>query len=191
MKFRLIRYDKLKVQLSCLDMKNLSLSYADMDYSDEITREAMLLLLDKAKAATGFDASDSRLFIEVYPDGEGCVIYFTAINTDRPLTGLHREGYSVEPAVFEFDDIDILITAAAKLFKKLCHRIYKSSLYRYKDKYRLIVLPLDYLDRLSVGFLCEYGDKIGEGEVLAAFTEEHGEPLLVENAIDAIAEYML
>lgn len=178
---------KLKISLGRQDMLDLSLTYQDMDYKDEATKRALLYLLEKAKEETGFSPRGAKLFIEIYPGEDGgCVLYFTTVSK----TVRHPDGQSgMEPVLFEFDDVDLLIQGACKTFWRYGHRIYKSALYRMGNRYRLIVYPLDYSDRLSVYFLSEYGAKIGEGEILAAYTREHGKEIIGENAINLFAEY--
>ncbi len=185
--FKMITKDKLKVVLSPIDMDRLAISYSALDYHDDLTRQVLLQLLSTAKEKTGFDPCDTRLFIEVYPyDEGGCVIYFTTLDTetDSPLAPAYG------PVVFMFDDVDILIQASIKLFCQYCHRIYKSSLYLIGGEYRLIIYPLDQDDNRTIAFLCEYGQKVGEGPVAAAFVEEHGQVILKERAIDTLSYYL-
>ena len=177
--------DKLKVLLNRGDMDALSLDYESMDYSDEKTKQALLALLERAKAETGFQPRGAKLYIEVYPceDG-GCALYFTAMRRTPetpPAQGL-------VPVVFEFENLAALSEAAGKAFRRYGHRIYKSSLFRMAEKYRLVIYPLDYSDRLSVFFLSEYGKIIGEGHVLAAFTQEHGSEIVADTAMEVLTE---
>lgn len=186
MEFLLLGADKLKVLLSKRDMEAYSLEYENMDYSDGKTKRALLELLEQAKNEAGFQPRGAKLFIEVYPcEGGGCALYFTAIR-QPPASGATAQG--LLPVVFQLDDLSALFEAATKVFRRYGHRIYKSSLYRFEGKYRLVVYPLDYNDRLSVYFLSEFGVNLGEGHVFAAFTQEHGEALIEDIAIETIAE---
>ena len=184
MDITLITADKLKIELSREDMEALSIEYENLDYSNEQTRSALIALLDKSRAEAGFNPRGAKLFIEVYPtESGGCVLYFTAMRRES-------HGRSVPaPVVFEFDDVETLISCCTKGFRQYGHRIFKSALFRFEDTYRLVLHPLDYNDMLSVYFFREYARLVGEGEVLAAFTEEHGLPLLSENALDTLSEY--
>lgn len=183
MQFSLIHENKLKVILTAEDMEKLELSYEQMDYSDAETREALVEVLDRARGHVRFNPKRSKLFIEVYPcEGGGCVLYFTCLHTDR------SGKVDVRPVLFEFDSADALTEAACSTYRRYRQRIYRSTLYQMNGRYRLIVWPLDYADRLSIYFLSEYGRCIGEGELLAAFTEEHGQEILEEDAIERLAE---
>lgn len=187
MEILLISADKLKISLSKEDMESLSLQYQDMDYADGDTKKALIHLLEKGRAEVGFNPRKSKLFIEVYPsEHDGCVLYFTALRTTAGRAFASKTG--LEPVLFEFDDADVLIDCACKVFERYSHRIYKSSLYRYQNKYRLIIYPLDYSDRLSIYFLSEFATKIGESELMAAFTEEHAQMIVQDNALDVLSD---
>lgn len=185
--FELINEDKLKICLTRQDMDEAGLAYETMNYADAHTKRALLLLLEKAKNQAGFAPRGAKLFIETYEtEDKGCDLYFTIIRRPSRLKGSQA---TIPPVLFEFDGISELITGACKVFERYSHRIYKSSLYRLKGKYRLLVYSLDYSDKLSVYFLSEFASKISEDEVLAAYTIEHGREMLVDSAIDILSKY--
>lgn len=189
MTFRKIAGDRLKILLTAEDMELLCLTYEQLDYADEQTREAILSLLELGCDETGFDPGDNRLFVEAYPwDGEGCVLYFSVISNSEKPSRPKRAVYG--QVIYAFDDLDLLIDGAVRLFRMYCHRIYKSSLYRLDGGYRLILYPFDPTDSHTTGFLSEYGQLVGEGEIAAAFVREHGTPVIEDNAIDKLAYYL-
>jgi negative regulator of genetic competence, sporulation and motility len=183
MEFCLIHPDKLKITLTATDMQSMELCYERMELDDPATRKALRLLLEQARQSLGFQPGGAKLFIEAYSaEGDGCVLYFT-----RMATGNAPREAGTAPVLYEFDDLETVLLGAAGVCSRYGHRIYKSSLYRLLGKYRLIILPLDYADRLSEYFLSEYGHRIGEGEIAAAFTEEHGKELIRDNAVEVLA----
>lgn len=187
MEIRLISDDKLKISLTRQDMDELGLKYKSMDYADGATKHALLSLLERAKEEAGFSPKGAKLFIEAYQNDEGgCALYFTSI---RKPSRLSDSQAAVQPVVFEFDSLGDLIDGACKAFERYSHRIYKSSLYLIKGKYRLLVYSLDYSDRLSVYFLSEYGKKLSEDEISAAYTVEHGKEIIADTALDTLAKY--
>lgn len=183
----LISSEKLKITLNSSDMQQLGLRYEDMDYSDEQTRTTLAALLEQAKTIAGFHPQGAKLLVEVFPyeDG-GCVLHFTSLSSRFRS---YPAKLALEPVVFEFDDVDALLEAAVKTFDRYSHRIYKSSLYLYRHRYHLVVYPLDYSDNLSVYFLSEFGRKSGQGEIFAAYLEEHGELLIEASALDTLREH--
>lgn len=187
MEIILVSDDKLKISLNRHDMDELGLKYKNMDYSDEKTKRALLLILEKAKGEVGFSPRGAKLFIEVYQnDEDGCNIYFTSI---RRASRLSDSGTAISPTLFEFENANDLIDGSCKAFERYSHRIYRSSLYYINGKYRLLVYNLDYSDRLSVYFLSEYAKKISEDEIFAAYTIEHGKEIIADTAIDTLAKY--
>jgi len=187
MEFTLITPDKLKVTLGPNDLAQLGISYEKLDYTDPASKRMLISLLEQGKHEAGFHPRKSKLFIEVFPSEEGgCIIYFTCLRTGQALSG-GREGPGA--VVFSFSDIESVIQAATHVFARYSHRIYKSSLYRMEDGYRLLVYPLDYADHLSILFLGEFAPRTGEGEVLAAFIQEHGRSIIEDCALDTLAKY--
>jgi negative regulator of genetic competence, sporulation and motility len=184
MVFVLIGGDKLKVCLTAQEVESMPVDFEDLDHPSPRTKKLLVEMLEQGKAETGFSPKGAKLFVEIYPDGEGgYVLYFTALN--RQAGG--KPG--LKPVIFAFEDADVLCDGSARLYERYGHRVYKSSLYRYRGEFLLVVYPLDYSDRLSVYFISEYARKVGEGELLAAFIEEHGEEILRDAAIDTLAEY--
>ncbi len=189
MNFKVISEHKLKVILTKEELLRFDLTYEDLDYQAEHTKKLLSDILLRARSLSGFDPTDAKLFIEVYPDSlGGCVFYFTAL-PDTPPDDLN-EKVVPRPAVFFFEELDVLIEACTKLFRLYCHRIYKSSVYRMGKGYRLVVYPLDNADSVTVAFLQEYGRLLGEGPLQAAYTEEHGKPIIEGNAIDTISAFL-
>lgn len=186
MEFIPVGDDKLKISLDRQDMNEYDIVYETLCASDEKTRRALLRLLEKAKGEAGFCPRGAKLFIEAYKDADGgCSLYFTII---RKPSRLSENQSVVAPVTFEFDDIESLITAACKAFRMYGHRIYKSSLYVLNGKYRLLVYNLDYLDKLSIYFLSEYG-RPRRDEISAAYTAERGRELIADCALETLAGY--
>ncbi|MCL2034325.1 MAG: adaptor protein MecA [Oscillospiraceae bacterium] len=187
MDFELINEDKLRIRLNPQDMAEAGLVYENMNYSDSHTKRVLLSLLEKAKKQAGFAPRGAKLFIETYEtDNKGCDLYFTIIRRPGKLKGSQTV---ISPVLFEFDSAKELIEGACKVFERYSHRIYKSSLYLLNGKYRLLVYNLDYDDKLSVYFLSEFASKLGEDEVLAAYTMEHGREIILDTAIDMLSKY--
>lgn len=185
MEISLVSEEKLKVSLTQRDFEKLGISYGTMNYADEATRRALLTLLEKAKREVGFSPKGAKLFIEVYQNDEGgCEMYFTCIR--KPAKSSDSKTV-ISPTVFEFEKVNDLIAGALKTLERYGHRIYKSSLYLLGEKYRLLVYHLDYSDNLSVYFLSEFGTKLGNDEILAAYTVEHGREIIADTALDVLS----
>lgn len=189
MEFLLVTSEKLKISLSPQDLKELDITYAGIDYSDPATKQMFVALLERGKEETGFRPRNARLFIEVFPSEEGgCIVFFTCLRGSGHPPGICG-ALGPEAVVFAFFQVEELLSAACKVYHRYSHRIYKSSLYRLENSYRLVVYPLDYIDNLSILLLGEFGEKTGTGPVLAAFIEEHGKLLVQDTALDTLARY--
>lgn len=185
MEIFLVSGDKLKISLTQRDFEKLGISYSSMNYADEATRRALLTLLEKAKHEVGFSPRGAKLFIEACQnDNGGCELYITCIRRPARLSDLKGV---LPPTLFEFENVNDLITGALKALDRYGHRIYKSSLYFIDGKYRLLVYNLDYSDKLSVYFLSEFGTKLGDDEMLAAYTIEHGREIIPDTALDTLS----
>lgn len=185
MNITLLSADKLKVSLNGQDVRDLDIDLKNAGCVDGKNRIFFTELLSRGKRETGFSPKGAKVFVEVYPGEDGgCVIYFTAFDKVQYPRKLAR----LEPVVFSFENADDLCNGAVKLFKRYSHRIYKSSLHRYNGTFHLIIYPLDYSDRLSVYFLSEYGERVGEGGVFAAHIGEYGSEIIADNALDALSE---
>ena len=187
MDFSLVGPDKLKVDLSAGDLERLGISYEDLDYKDERTRDVLVDLIVRGREQAGFSPRGAKLYIEIYPreDG-GCVIYYTRLAGGQLCTGgSFLPGPT--PVVFAFEDTGTLLMACAKAHALYRHRILKSCLYARDHHYRLIIYPLDYTSSISVSFLREYARLVGEGSVLAAHIEEHWQLISADNALEMLA----
>lgn len=193
MDIHIIGSQKIKVVLSPEDMKRMELTYETLDHDNPKVRLCVLQVLREAKLLTGFQFQDPRILIEAFPDPEkpeGCILYISSISDREKDSDLSFEEVSpVEPVVFRFEDLEVLIDAASKLFSQYCHRIYKSSLCRVQEDYFLIIYPLDQAESVTVHFLQEYGELAGKGELYFAVIKEHGRLLIENNALETISRY--
>lgn len=174
---------RLRLRLTPQEMQALQMDREGrVDCADPATRAVLLSYLEEARS-TAFAPGRSRLLVEACPDGEGgALITFTV-----PPEEAGRRGMA--PVVFQFEEAESLIQGAVALYGHHRHRIQKSSLYGWESGYRLIVLPLDYTDRLSVYLLGEYGRKVGEGDIAVSHTEEFGRLIAEDDALETLAFY--
>ncbi len=165
--------ERLKIQLTATDLKELGTSYSRLDYASADTRQLLDDLLDRIGAKKDFCVTDRRLVIEIFPDGkEGCTIYLTLAAPILPK----RHHVEHSPCIWEFPDTDSLIDALLALRPFLKE---KTSLYLLKDRYRLVtgVKKGSSVDLI----LSEFARKVG-GKSALLHTLEHGR-LISDNLI--------
>jgi len=181
----LLERDRLKIRLDKNEAREHGLDAKCIHRPGAEIRAALVSLLQKACAETGFRIGREKLFAQVLPsENGGCVVYFTVMRGLCFSSG----GFDIEPVVYAFGSALGIVRAARVLYRNCGQRIYKSSLYTAGGEYWLVVRAFDYDDRKSTRFLEEYARKIGSGEVLAAYMDEHCELLIGDNAIDVIGQ---
>ncbi|MCL2056372.1 MAG: adaptor protein MecA [Oscillospiraceae bacterium] len=186
MEFFLMKDGRLKIALTKPEAENLPVSLDLFDLSCAEARRMMVGFLERAKSETGFSPRDSKLFVEICPDKSGgYALYFTVLDRKAGSGGLYR----IKPLVFAFKNADDLLSGCVETARLYGHRIIDSSLYRYRERYMLIVYPLDYSDRLSSYLLGEYAKKTGDGDVYAAHIAEHGKAIIGTGALEIMAKH--
>ena len=159
--------ERLKIELDGADMKDLDVTYDELDYNSDKTRQVMDELLTRIGAEHNFDTGSSRLLIEVFPsDNGGCVIYFTSVRRGTAVAR-HKSRKSA-PSVWELRSADDLLRAVAGL--KGAGVLKPIRLYRLENRYRISV-PFE--SKREELLLSEFATRInGSGALL--YTDEHG-----------------
>lgn len=192
MRFELLDHQKLRVVLTSADLRGYHLTYEEIDYENAGTRSALLDILQLAHAETGYLPASGKLLVEIYPLGNGCVIYFGDAEEEKsaPHAAENNMREVAEPEVFTFACCDDMIAACSQVFLLHCHRIHKSSLYYIAGNFHLVLYPLDGKSGKCCAFLREYGRHACHGALLAAYLCEHAQTVVQDNAVDTIAYYL-
>lgn len=187
MKIELIDSSRLQITLTRSDLQALKITFDEMESDNPYARLIFTRLLWKAKAKTGFSFENSNLFLEIYPDvQEGCTLCFTALDKEPEI---FQETSALRPSAFAFQNLDTLTAAVCRLLRQSGHPAEKSSVFRMKEEYILILYPSKGEEK-AFSLLHEYGRKAGEGELYASFIGEHGRALIEEDALDKISLYL-
>lgn len=163
---------RFKVELDAADLRELDITYNQMDYQDEHTREVLQGLLKKIGVPGGFESTTGRIMIEVFPkSGDGCVVQYTSIDDNgRNVVKMRR---ATPPTVYEFLSVDDML-AATELIKNEDET--PLELYLVGEKYRLVAY-IERDERRVRRIMSEFAETVGKGAVAAAFTAEHGEKI--------------
>ena len=174
------------VELTGDDMKDLNITYEQMDYADVETRRVIWTVLSRANRTLGraFDAT-GRLTVEAMRRGaDGCLLLFTReMLPPRPKRYLLRQNAACLTA--QFASFDAVFACA----EALCFSGVKaeSGLYRLHDSYRLLLRQKAGASRLRQ-CLNEFGAVVGENEAVALHTAEHWRCLVEKNALEALTQ---
>ena len=156
---------RLKIELDSTDLSDLGITYDELDYSTERTRNAVHELLCRIGAEKEFGASGRRI-IEIFPRGEdGCTMYFTTVK--EGTLAVRKRAHSV--SVWDIDGADSLYCVANFLRERGI--AIKISLYLYRGRYRLVIN--EHISPSASLTLGEFASKCGE-RYSALFTAEHG-----------------
>jgi negative regulator of genetic competence, sporulation and motility len=205
----LIRIDnnKMKIMLTPVDMQSYALDTADMNADSRRTRTAFRHILDDVRARTGFDALDTRLYVQLYPSREGgCEMFVTKLGLcctasdadERSRAASHAPLPEARPrrtgnehertAAFSFEKLEYLLSACRRLHLKS----FSGSSSAYHDeagRYYLILsnrcAGLSRLERLEsapFSLVSEYGTR-QNADTVRAYIREHGRPICEKNAV--------
>jgi negative regulator of genetic competence, sporulation and motility len=174
----------LKIILTEEDLREFHLTFEDLDYNNENTRNILHQLLDTARHETGFDSSGS-LIIEALPVDGGCMLLLTPTGGKRHV----RMKRVVGPYIFELEDADTVLRLAQSVVG-YTSPMFGSSLYKFDKRYRLVLYPGAPLSREIGNLLGEFARPAGEGDLAAAYTAEHGESIAVGDALNRICAAM-
>ncbi len=157
---------KIIVELTCDDMRELDITYENMDYSNIETRRVIWTILDKARKTLCRDIDPSgKMTIETIPlDTGGCVIFFTVNDTSECI----RNIIAGNEDVYEFDSLDNVLD----LYSSMKEDFPIGNLYTdNRGKFRLVT-PTDERMRTKLKFR-EFSHPCREGKLAAEITKEH------------------
>lgn len=172
----------LTILLSDQELSGMGVSFPGMDCREPATRQALRSLLERAYAQAGMPP-EQRMQVEALPVTSGCLLLVTPLPRRRPIRMRRIE----KPRIYAVADTDSLLRLAAELKRAVepLPPLLASSLYRFREGYRLVVYPAHTPPRLWI-LLSEFGQQIGEGEVAVAVTAEHGRALAQGDALERL-----
>ena len=191
MELLLISENKIRISLTKEDLDGYSITCDKIDYDNTETRRVFWCLFDDVKQKTGFDAAESRIFIQIYPDKNGgCELYVSKINapaSDNIGDGLAQVSLISEKAehlsrqeLYSFDGIEPLLSAC----RQLVALGYVGSSSAYADKRGRFYL-LTEGDTKKTCFLTEYGLRHTSKSV-RLYINEHCSSVCADKAVETL-----
>lgn len=187
MKFELLKYNKIKVIIEERDFEKWGISADEMVKNSPHTREVFFELLREAEKETGFSCNNARLVVEtaVQANKSELTLFVTKVDNEEERAlfdkiskaeKLHdekeekkQEKKDTPSTMVELENFEDVI--------KMCHvmrECFWGSLYSYRDKYYMVMLP-HYIPRAS-----EFGSVCGER--YRAIIEEHAKVIIKNTA---------
>lgn len=178
MKMEPLRGGSLKIWMTHTDMQHWGLRFDRMDAHDEATRRAVLRLITVAKERLAFGAV-GELTVEALPIDGGCLLLLTPLDA----APLFRRS---EPVIYTIRSADDLLRFGHGLCRLPASTLPYSSLFGWERGYRLIVYPDATAGTACRRLLSEFTETTAKGQAAAAYTEEHGKPLLIGDALQRL-----
>ncbi len=188
MKFEVLKPNKIKVIVEECDLDRWGVTADDMAKNSPEVREIFFEMLRIAEKETGFSCNNSRLVVEaaIRSDSNELTLFVTKVDSDeekaffekistaiaaekKQIPKKEKEEKKTVNTMVEITDFEDVI--------KMCHTMREcmwGSLYSYKDKYYMTMLP-DYIKKASeFGAVCP--------ETYRSVVEEHGTPVIRSSA---------
>ena len=196
-----ISSNKLKIMLTAADAERYALRFENVDYADTVTRRAFKDILTDVKRETGFDATEDKVYIQLYPSREGgCELFVTKtgiLMTDadsgdhihtKEAAGSH-DPFSLPPRrrmALCFSSMERMLAVC----RRLLARHYRGESEAWKDDSHSFWLFLsEEGDPLKVQedymFIAEYG-KIENAESATLLLPEHGNRICEKRAVETL-----
>lgn len=175
---------KVLIVLGSTDMRDFSLEYRTLSFSDPHSRMILTRLLTLACVKTGMDTEDKKLIVEALPHSEGCLILLTLAPKGRRRT--YRIKKPDKNLCCVFRDSEALISAGVALKGK--NLLPQNSVYLYRGKYCLVIDNRP----VSLGALClleEFSTPFVCTKTAIARIKENGKKLSAGNGIQTIGNY--
>ncbi|HIS67950.1 MAG TPA: adaptor protein MecA [Candidatus Gallacutalibacter stercoravium] len=176
---------RLLILLAREDMQLYNISYDDLDWRDDHSREAIRRILEQANDETGFCTRDRRLLIEAIPGKTGCMLVITLLPRRRngkrfrikrgPAIAAHRRSASRPPILLRLEETESLLRAMHILAGIPFVQGELYSLHQVNSASSCYYLLLEgALPSREKALLQEYGRFCGRSALKAAYIRERG-----------------
>ena len=196
-----INTNKLKIMLTAEDAKRYALRFERVDYTDAGTRRAFRSILTDIKKETGFDATEDRVYIQLYPSREGgCELFVTKTGrlTAEADECVHKTPYGdvgeepplprVRQVAFTFGTIQNLLAVCRRL---VANRFSGESSAWLDDEHRYWLILTEEKEALArgeaYGFVAEYGVPACTDSALMLLSE-HGHEICPHRAVETLGK---
>lgn len=205
-----ISENKLKIMLTAEDAKRYALRCESMDLANSLTRRAFREILSDIRSDTGFDATNEKVYIQMYPSKEGgCELFVTKTGLLFSADTKEAEGsageesgnkksakkaapfFSQKPEMYSFSDLEQLLCACLRLMTAGFSG--ESAAYKDIEGAYWLLLQNPHFPPASgtageaehLGFLTEYG-KRENAKTARLYLSEHGKCICGVSAVEIL-----
>lgn len=186
MDFLTINENKLKIMLTCDEVKEFGIENEKADYRNPDTRKAFWKILDRANAECGFKVRGDKLLIQYYPSKSGAEIFVTrlgkiSLGIERNIAGADSiTMLSSKNMVYRFESREILERLCREMMRKPIQA--SADLYYAEDGcyYLFFEERSDGSSLSPFSVISEFGEEIPQN--MESYIKEHSEPINIGNA---------
>ena len=176
MEFIYINSKSLKISISGKELKERFIDANELDYSEIKTKRFFWELMDEAYEKTGFESTNAKLYVKIFParDG-GCEMFITKAEHQKKVKK-EKKGF-----IFATDDADKLFMLCDRM--KIRGFLGESQLFCDDTQFYLVcdskIKKPSYINQKYVPeekdylFACECGSVFNLTEEREAFLNEH------------------
>lgn len=181
-----ISANKLKLMLTADDVRRYALATETQQGEKAPDKSAFRAILTDVRGICGFDATEDKVYIQMYPSKEGgCELFVTktGLLTVKESTAFLPVKHRAEPAAFLFENTDDLLHVCRVLYA----RHYRGKSAAWQDEGgRLWLFLTGHGEPTSLDFIGEFGKRRPAADILP-FLPEHGRAICREQAIETLA----
>ncbi len=174
--------DKIKISLTKAELDAYDMSVESMNYGEAATRRAFREIFIEAREQTGFEASDEKVFVQIFrAKNGGCEIFVSKIaKASKNGDGVTRSKEK-RSRLYTFDDCEDMI----RLCRELCRLGYKgiSNAYIYENTFYLM---LEDDNGAPFELACEYSS--GGERYSRLYIDEHFTLIRENDAVSVLSK---
>ncbi|MBR1779201.1 MAG: adaptor protein MecA [Clostridia bacterium] len=183
---------RLLIALSRDDMHILDLTFKQLSWKNEYSRQIIKKILLRAENEIGFSVGNNQMMIEAIPQNSGCVVLVTVLPQKTPNRNrkLFKIKETIKPYLFKFCSLENLFCAIERIFKNKSIAL-KSSIFECNNVYFLLVYSKGSLPFSIRSTLTEYCDVLSSDDISISELIERGKLIVKNQAIETIGKTLL
>ncbi len=183
---------RLLIALSSEDMDILDLTFTQLSWKNDYSRQVIKKILLRAETEIGFSVKNNQMMIEAIPQNNGCIVLVTLLAKKKSERKIFKVKEKTKPYLLKFSSLENLFCAIERIFNiniKLPQ--IKSSVFEYKKIYYMLIYYKYSLPYNLQIILTEYCDKMTQKDIAIGQLIETGNIIVKNNAIETIGEKLI
>lgn len=182
---------RLLIALSNEDMALLDITFNQLDWRNDYSREIIKNLLIRAEHEMGFSADNSKLLIEAIPQANGCFVLITLLSNKLKR---HRKTYKIKnntkPFIFHFKDAEALLCAIERIYESQPYFSNSAVIADNESYYAVFYINNSSSSKIQA-IISEYGELVGESSLLATRLFEKGNVISKNKAVEKVGKHLI